>query len=102
MPTVRKTSVSYSSRGVALSIDDVLNLRKSRAAQLELQRQNTRLKLLLDLTNQITSNLDLAKLLRAVSGSVRQVIECDLVAITVLHSERGQFRIYALDFPSSK
>ena len=32
------------SRAVALSIDDVLNLRKSRAAQLELERQNTRLK----------------------------------------------------------
>src|SRR5882757_968016 len=90
------------SRGVALSIDDVLNLRKSRAAQLELQRQNTRLKLLLDLTNQLTSNLDLAKLLRTVSGSVRQVMECDLVAITLLDSESGQFRIYALDFPSSK
>jgi formate hydrogenlyase transcriptional activator len=90
------------SRGVALSIDDVLNLRKSRAAQLELQRQNTRLKLLLDLTNQITSNLDLAKLLRTVSVSVRQVMECDLVAITLLDSESGQFRIYALDFPSSK
>src|SRR6267154_6154278 len=90
------------SRGVALSIDDVLNLRKSRAAQLELQRQNTRLKLLLDLTNQLTSNLDLAKLLRTVSGSVRQVMECDLVAITLLDSESGQFRIYALDFPNSK
>jgi len=85
------------SRGVALAIDDVLNLRKSRAAQLELQRQNTRLKLLLDLTNQITSNLDLTDLLRAVSASVRQVMECDLVAISLMDSESGQFRIYALD-----
>src|SRR6266403_1270457 len=90
------------SRGVALAIDDVVNLRKSRAAQLELERQNTRLKLLLDLTNQITSNLDLTELLRAVSGSVRQVMECDLGAITLLDSESGNFRIYALDFPSSK
>jgi formate hydrogenlyase transcriptional activator len=90
------------SRGVALAIDDVLNLRKSRAAQLELERQNTRLKLLLDLTNRITSNLDLTELLREISGSVRQVMECDLVAITLLDSESGQFRIYALDFPNSK
>jgi formate hydrogenlyase transcriptional activator len=90
------------SRGVALAIDDVLNLRKSRAAQLELERQNTRLKLLLDLTNRITSNLDLTDLLRAISGSVRQVMECDLVAITLVDSESGQFRIYALDFPNSK
>src|SRR5882757_3769818 len=89
-------------RGVALAIDDALNLRKSQAARLELERQNDRLKLLLDLTNRITSNLDLAELLRAVSGSVRQVMECDLVAITLLDSESGQFRIYALDFPGSK
>jgi formate hydrogenlyase transcriptional activator len=90
------------SRGVALAIDDALNLRKSQAARLELERQNTRLKLLLDLTNRITSNLDLTELLRAISGSVRQVMECDLVAINLLDSESGKYRIYALDFPQSK
>jgi formate hydrogenlyase transcriptional activator len=90
------------SRGVALAIDDVLNLRKSRAARLKLERQNTRLKLLLDLTNRITSNLDLTDLLRAISGNVRQVMECDLGAISLLDSESGQFRIYALDFPNGK
>jgi len=90
------------SRGVALAIDDVLNLRKSRAARLKLERQNTRVKLLLDMTNRITSNLDLTDLLRAISGSVRQVMECDLVSISLLDSESGQFRIYALDFPNSR
>jgi formate hydrogenlyase transcriptional activator len=89
------------SRGVALAIDDVLNLRESQAARSELERQNTRLKLLLDLTNQITSNLDLTELLRAVSGSIRQVMDCDLVAISLVDSESGNFRIYALDFPNS-
>jgi formate hydrogenlyase transcriptional activator len=89
------------SRGVALAIDDALNLRKSRAARLKLERQNTRLKLVLDMTNRITSNLDLTDLLRAISGSVRQVMECDLVAISLLDSESGQFRICALDFPNS-
>jgi GAF domain-containing protein len=29
-------------------------------------------------------------------------MECDLVAISLLDSESGQFRIYALDFPNSK
>jgi formate hydrogenlyase transcriptional activator len=90
------------SRVVALAIDDVLNLRKSRAARLKLERQNTRLKLLLDLTNRITSNLDLTNLLRTMSGNVRQVMECDLVAISLLDLESEQFRIYALDFPNSK
>jgi len=90
------------SRGVALAIDDVLNLRKSRAARSKLERQNTRLKLLLDLTNRITSDLDLTDLLRTISENVRQVMECDLVVISLLDSESGQFRICALDFPNSK
>jgi formate hydrogenlyase transcriptional activator len=90
------------SRGVALAIDDFLNLRKARSARLEVERQNTRLKLLLDLTNRVTSNLDLTELLNATTGSVRQVMESDLVAIALLDSESGQFRIYALDFPNSK
>jgi formate hydrogenlyase transcriptional activator len=94
--------LQFLSRGVALAIDDVLNLRKSQATRLKLERQNNRLKLLLDLTNRITSNLDLTDLLRTVSGSVRQVMECDLVSISLLDSESGQFRIYALDFPNSK
>jgi len=89
-------------RGVALAIDDALNLRKSQAARLELERQNARLKLLLDLTNRITSNLDLTELLRAISGSVRQVMECDVVAISLVDLESGNFRIYAVDFPESK
>ena len=29
-------------------------------------------------------------------------MECDLVCITLMDSESGQFRIYALDFPNSK
>jgi formate hydrogenlyase transcriptional activator len=90
------------SRVVALAIDDALNRRRSQAARLELERHNTRLSLLLDLTNRITSNLDLTDLLRAISGNVREVMECDLVAISLLDLESGQFRIYALDFPNSE
>jgi formate hydrogenlyase transcriptional activator len=89
-------------RVVALAIDDALNRRKSQAARLELESHNTRLCLLLDLTNRITSNLDLTDLLRTISRNVRQVMECDLVAISLLDLESGQFRIYALDFPNSK
>jgi formate hydrogenlyase transcriptional activator len=90
------------SRVVALAIDDALNRRRSQAARLELERHNTRLSLLLDLTNRITSNLDLTDLLRTISRNVREVMECDLVAISLLDLENGQFRIYTLDFPNGK
>jgi formate hydrogenlyase transcriptional activator len=88
--------------GLALAIDDVLNLRQSRAARLELERQNARLKLLLDLTNRINSNLDLSEVLRAISASVRQVMHCDGVGVTLPDSESGKFRLWALDFPQSE
>jgi formate hydrogenlyase transcriptional activator len=89
-------------RGVALAIDDVLNLKQSRAARLELERQNSRLKLLLDLTNRINSNLDLSEVLRAISASVRQVMHCDAVGVSFPDSESGKFRLHALDFPESE
>ncbi|MCU1332540.1 MAG: Sigma-54 dependent transcriptional regulator (Modular protein) [Candidatus Angelobacter sp.] len=89
-------------RGIALAIDDVLNLRKSHAAQLELERQNARLTLLLDLTKRITSNLDLSEVLRAISASVRQVMHCDAVGVILPDPKSGLFRVYALDFPESE
>ena len=74
---------------------------ESLTLQEDLQRQNQRLQLLLDLTNRITSNLDLREVVRAVSANVREVMLGDLVAIA-LHDEASQkFRVYALDFPGS-
>jgi len=89
-------------RVVAFAIDDNFNLRKAEAAQAELQRQNDRLRLLLKLTNQITSNLELRKVLRAISANIREVAHCDAVHISVPDVVSGQFRVYALDFPEGK
>ena len=94
--------LQFVARGVALAIDDILNLRQSRAARLEMERQNARLKLLLDLTNRITSNLDLSEVLRAISASVRQIMLCDAAGVSFPDSESGKFRLYALDFPESE
>src|SRR5258707_3017441 len=89
-------------RGVALAIDDALNLKQSRAAQLELGGHNARLKLLLDLTNRINSNLDMSEVLRAISASVRQVMHCDAAGVSFPDPESGKFRLYVLDFPESE
>ncbi len=88
--------------GLALVIDNALNFEASCRAQSELQQQNARLKLLLDLTNSLTSNLDFRELLRAISASVRQVMNCDVVGITLPDSASDNFRLYVLDFPGSK
>ena len=87
---------------LALVIANVLDSEVLRRTQLELEYKNVRLKLLLDLTNRITSNLDLRELLRTISASVRQVMACDGVGVMLLESDGDRFRLYAIDFPASR
>ena len=86
----------------ALAIDDALNFQASQSAQTALQRKNDRLKLLLEVNNTIVSNLELRELLRAVSASLRSVMQCDGVGVALPDRESDQLRVYALDFPNSK
>lgn len=65
-------------------------------------RLQDRLKLILDLTNQVVSNLELGELLHAISASVRQVMDCDAAAV-MLPTEDGKYlRVHALDYPDSR
>ena len=77
-----------------------IELRKK--AEQNLAVQNTRLQLLLKLTNQITSNLEFREVLRAISASIRELMHCDLVHISLPDAASGKFRVYALDFPESR
>jgi formate hydrogenlyase transcriptional activator len=60
------------------------------------------LQLLLDVTNQVVSNLQLRDLLRAISASVRRVMQCDLVGVFLPDSEGNRIQTFVLDFPESK
>ncbi|HET6842260.1 MAG TPA: sigma 54-interacting transcriptional regulator [Candidatus Angelobacter sp.] len=86
-------------RVVAFAIDDGLQLRRAQAAQASLRQQNDRLQLLLNLTNRITSNLELREVLRAIAANIREVMHCDMVGITLPDAPSGRFLLYALDFP---
>jgi formate hydrogenlyase transcriptional activator len=61
-----------------------------------------RLQLLLDVTNQVVSNLQLNDLLRAISASVRSVMQCDLVGVFLTDPELKRIQTLVLDFPGSK
>jgi formate hydrogenlyase transcriptional activator len=87
---------------VTLAIDDALNFEAAQLAQAELQRNNDRLKLILDVNNSLVSNLELRDLLRAISASVRRVMHCDVVGVALPDAGGDQLRVYALDFPDSK
>src|SRR3984957_20182185 len=87
---------------IALAFDDALNIAALRQASEELQSKNDRLRLLLDVTNQVVSNLELRDLLRAISQDVRRVMQCDYAGLSLPDTENKQLRLYALDFPESK
>jgi formate hydrogenlyase transcriptional activator len=67
-----------------------------------LQSESERLKLLLEMTNTLVSNLQLRDLLRALSVSIRQVTHCDVVCVLLPDEEQANFSVYAMDFPESK
>jgi formate hydrogenlyase transcriptional activator len=89
-------------RVVAFAIDDGLNLRRAQDAQACLQDQNNRLRLLLNLTNSITSNLNLREVLSAITANIREVMRCDAVGVTLPDPPSSKFRLYAVDFPQGK
>jgi formate hydrogenlyase transcriptional activator len=87
---------------IALALDDALNFAALRRASEELQNKNDRLQLLLDVTNQVVSNLELRDLLRAISQDVRRVMQCDYAGLSLPDAENKQLRLYAVDFPEGK
>jgi formate hydrogenlyase transcriptional activator len=89
-------------RVVASGIDDGLNLRRAQAAQVELQRRNDRLELLLTLTNKITSDLDLREVLRSASVHIREVMRGDIAAVSIGDRASGKFRLMVIDYPQGK
>lgn len=80
---------------IGLAIDAAVNFYVSQQVQ-------DQLKLILDLTNQVVSNLEFHDLLRAASASVRQVMGCDAAAIMLADVEGKYLRVHALDYPESR
>ena len=66
------------------------------------QRVQEQLKLVLELNNQVVSNLEFHDLLRAASASVRQVMHCDAAAIMLADAEGKYLKVHALDYPDSR
>jgi formate hydrogenlyase transcriptional activator len=87
---------------IALAFDDALNFAALRRTSEELRSKNDRLRLLLDVTNQLVSNLELRDLLRAISQDVRRVMQCDYAGLSLPDAENKQLRLYAVAFPEGK
>jgi formate hydrogenlyase transcriptional activator len=64
----------------------------------ELRSEKDRLKLLLELTNDVVSNLEIQDVLKAVIANVRQIMRSDFAGVGLPHSDSGRLRVYALAF----
>jgi formate hydrogenlyase transcriptional activator len=87
---------------VALAIDDRLNFAQSEAVRVQLESEQTKLKLILDLNNSVVSNLELREVLRSISPSIRNTMRLDGVALILPDATNEHLQLYALDFPESK
>ncbi len=91
-PSTRRVDCS-----TELAVDDATEFEDLRRTRDELQSEKDRLQLLLELTGQIVSNLDLRDLLRTVSSTVRRAMRCDAVAVHLPDRESNSLQLFALD-----
>lgn len=87
--------LALASDQIGLAIDAAVNFYLS-------QQSQERLRLILDLTNQVVSNLEFHDLLVAASASVRKVMHCDAAAVMLADGDGVHLRVHALDYPDSR
>jgi formate hydrogenlyase transcriptional activator len=89
----------YVSGQVAVAVDNALSHEDAQALQHQLERERDRLRLLLDLNNNILSNLDLRETLRAISTHVRRVMQGDYTSVALREpGDKRTLRVYARRF----
>jgi formate hydrogenlyase transcriptional activator len=68
----------------------------------ELQRERDRLRLLLEITNSMTSKLDLRSLVEVLSRSLLSVTRCDFCALLLPDADSGELRVTTLYNPEAR
>ena len=68
----------------------------------ELRRERDRLRLLLEITNSMTSKLDLRRLVEVLSTNLLRVTRCDFCALLLPEADNGELRLTILYNPGSQ
>jgi formate hydrogenlyase transcriptional activator len=89
-------------RSLALAADKVAVAADNALSHAELDREQDRLRLLLELTNRLASNLELRDVLRGVMTNARRVMRSDSAVVALPDGDSGQLRAYAMDFPAGE
>jgi len=67
-----------------------------------LRHERDRLRLLLEITNSVTSRLDLRQVVEALSTNLFKVMQCDVSALLLPDSESGELRVTILHNPDAR
>jgi formate hydrogenlyase transcriptional activator len=81
---------------IATALDNATTFDSLRRTQDDLKAEKGRLQLLLDLTGQIVSNVEIHHLLLTASAMIRRMIQCDAVAIHLPDKETSSLRVFAM------
>ena len=87
---------------VTLAFENSLNFERIRTAERERQRERDRLQLLMNMTNQFVSNVELTRLLQEVTTSVRRIVPCACLLVMLPDSDASRLVLRAIDFPDRR
>ena len=78
-------------------VEHASNFEELRFMQEDLKAEKDRLQLLLNLTTQVSPDVELRQLLRTASATIRHITQCAVVAFHLPDQETSSLRLFALD-----
>src|ERR1700757_263720 len=81
---------------ISPAVDHASNFEQLRFMQ-DLKAEKDRLQLLLNLTTQVSPDIELRQLLRTASATIRRMTQCDLIAIHLADKENSSLRLFTFD-----
>src|SRR5580704_2167474 len=83
---------------VAVAVDNTLNFEKAEKYQRQLARERDRLRVLLEITNVLVSELDIRELFPSITACLRRVMPSEYSSLALLEQGGGVLKNYALVF----
>jgi formate hydrogenlyase transcriptional activator len=87
---------------VAVALENAVNYEEARSYQQLLARERDRLRLLLEVTNNVVSHLELSDLFQAVSSALRECFHHEYTGLWLIEEDGTRIRCVGMDFPSNR
>ena len=87
---------------VAVAVESALNFEEARSYQQLLAHERDRLRLLLEVNNNVISHLELTGLFQAVSAALRACFHHEYTGLWLFEEDSSRLRCVGMDFPSTR